>query len=314
MAYLPLRITTVPAETDLTFDLYIFFKERYLCYSKKGNQLTNEKLDKLISQDFASFFIPEDQVDNYHLFIDESLNEVCVNKEMPVDQKMNLVEGIAGTALDAMESEGPTEKNFRMSNKAANSLRAVITQNPEALKQMFGKKGRDADVIINHSLEVCGLASKLAIACKLKEDELEDLATAALIHDIGLAKMPEDIRQLFFKTKSDVEPKDYLSYGSHAKDSAKLLSEKPYVNKRVEDLILNHEENLQGTGPNKNKTLTKSQEILSLVNAYDKRLIIKNESPKEAIGAFQIDEIGNYSLDLINKFKEVLKKEGLLEL
>ena len=59
MAYTPLRINTVKPERELTFELYIFFKENYLCYVKKGEQLDAPKHQKLRKQKIAKFFISE---------------------------------------------------------------------------------------------------------------------------------------------------------------------------------------------------------------------------------------------------------------
>jgi hypothetical protein len=51
------------------------------------------------------------------------------------------------------------------------------------------------------------------------------------------------------------------------KNTAELMSNKPYVNKRVIDLILNHEENLAGEGPMRKKTLQPLEETLALLKS-----------------------------------------------
>ncbi|MCR9206306.1 MAG: hypothetical protein NXH75_17120, partial [Halobacteriovoraceae bacterium] len=107
-------------------------------------------------------------------------------------------------------------------------------------------------------------------------------------------------------------PTDRLNYNQHAKISAKILSEKDFISKPVEDLVRYHEEDLLGHGPEKLKKLTPAQECLSLCNAFDKRLIENKETPEEAYRLFQVDYIGRYRLELIQKFEKVLKEEGLL--
>jgi HD-GYP domain-containing protein (c-di-GMP phosphodiesterase class II) len=93
-----------------------------------------------------------------------------------------------------------------------------------------------------------------------------------------------------------------------------MLQDRPYVNAQILELVINHEEVLSGTGPNKKKKLSKLEEVLSIVNNYDKRTIVTKLSPAQTIKEMMIDELGNYNLDLINKFKEVLKSEGILDL
>ncbi len=311
MDFVPLRITTVKAEQSLTFDLYIYFKDQYLCYASKGNTLSDDKLQKLINQKVAAFFIPSKQVDNVPIFLDNALKEAVYSEGIGMEDRVDLVEGVAATSIEHM-SDNPTEENFSMTRKAATGLREVIRKNPHALKRLFGKKGHESDLIIKHSLNVCALATRLAEHLKLPEDVIEDLATAALIHDIGLTKLPEEDIECFEKDKDVLTPDEKLRYGQHTKISAEILSEKPFITKRIEELILYHEEDLSGMGPQKMIKLSPEQECLSLCNAFDKRLVSTNQSPSEIYQSFQIDYIGRYNLELIQRFELVLKEEGLL--
>ena len=312
MDFVPLRITTVKSETELTFDLYIYFKEHYLCYASKGKSLTQDKLEKLIKQEVADFFIPANQVDNVTVFMDKTLNEALYSEGLKDEERESIVEGIAASSIEHM-SESPTEENYNMTKKAASGLRSVIRKNPNALKRLFGNKGRESELIIKHSLNVCALATRLAEHLKIPDEEIEDLATAALIHDIGLTKLPQADLALFEKDQDVLAPDERLRYGQHTKISMEILSDKPFISKRVEDLIVNHEEDLRGMGPQKIKKLTPVQECLSLCNAFDKRLVATNETPAEAYKAFQLDYIGRYNLELIQRFELVLKEEGMIE-
>ena len=79
MEYTPLRISTVKPLRELTFDLYILFKEQFLCYAKRGESLTEEKFQKLKIQKIAKFFITESDEVNYQNFLDILLNETISN-------------------------------------------------------------------------------------------------------------------------------------------------------------------------------------------------------------------------------------------
>ncbi len=311
MEYIPLKITTVKANTQLTFDLYIFFKDQYLCYTPQGEMIDEEKLVKLINQDITDFFIPEDQIDNVTVFLDEAIQMALCKEGITEDESVSLMEGVASTAIEQMQ-KNPTEKSYNMTQKAAKGLRDLITQNPSALKRLFGKKSKESDQIINHCINVCGLATKLGEHIRLPDADIDDLATAALIHDIGLTQAEPEIVKLFEQDVDQLETGLKFEYYKHTKNSSALLSEKPFISKQVEELVQFHEENLQGTGPYKQTKLSPLQECLNLTNTYDKRVFTKKESPAEAYKAFQIDYIGMYNLELIKRFELVLKEEGLL--
>lgn len=311
MNFVPLRITTVKADTDLTFDLYIYFKEHYLCYAPKGTIIDEEKLTKLVNQDIADFFIPKEQIDNVTVFMDKTLNEAVYSEGISTEQRLDVVEGVAATSLEHM-GENPTQENYSMTQKAASGLRHVIRNNPNALKRLFGEKGKESDLIIKHSLNVCALATRLAEHLRLPDDEIEDLATAALIHDIGLTKLPVEDIKLFEKNSDEFTPDERLRYGQHTKYSAEVLADKPFISKRVEELITYHEEDLNGRGPQKAVKLTPAQECLSLCNAFDKLMVATSKTPSDIYQMFQLEYIGRYNLELIQRFEMVLKEEDLL--
>jgi len=313
MDYTPLRISTVKPQKNLTFDLYIFFKEQYLCYVTKGMQLSDEKYQKLKTQKIAKFYITENDEINYQNFLDNLLQETLSNPNTNVEEKVVMVEGVATSAVERMQKDPGSETAYRMTESAAKSLRQVIKNNPDALKKIFGKKVEKNEEIIKHSLNVCALSVKLAELLKLSEQDLEDLGTAALIHDISIPQLNKEDVQLFYKPKKLLSHDDKRVYYLHCKDAIALLQQKPWVNKAILELVANHEETLSGTGPNKKKKLSKIEEILSLVNNYDKRTITNKTTPVQTLKDMMIDELGNYSLDLLNEFKKVLHSEGILD-
>jgi len=313
MEFTPLRITTIKPNRSLTFDLFIFFKEQYLCYSKRGEQLSEEKYQKLKTQKIAKFFITEKDEVNYQNFLDNLLAETLNNSEITVDEKVTMVEGTASTAMERMASDPKSETAYRMTESAAKSLRQVVLGNPDALKKIFGRKVEKNEEIIKHSLNVCALSVKLGEILRFSDQELDDLGTAALIHDIGLTQMNKEDLELFYKPKKALTHDDKRIYYLHCKDAISLLEDRKYINAQIMELVLNHEEVLSGSGPNKKKKLSLPEEVLSLVNNYDKRVLTTKLPPAQVIKEMMIDELGNYDLELINKFKKVLQAEGLLD-
>lgn len=312
MEFTPLRITTIKPLRDLTFDLYIFFKEQYLCYAKRGEKLSEDKFQKLKTQKIAKFYITEQDETNYQKFLDALLQETLSNPNVNVEEKVAMTEGAASSAVERMQKD-PNESAYRATEKAAKSMRQVINENPDALKKIFGKKVDKNDDVIKHSLNVCALSVKLAEYKRCSDEEIEDIGTAALIHDIGLTNLHKKDMELFYKPKKLFNSDDKRVYYLHCKDASSLLREKPFVTASILDLVTNHEEVLSGLGPNKKKKLTLPEEILSLVNNYDKRTLANKTSPAQTIKEMMIDELGNYNLDLLNDFKKVLQNEGILE-
>lgn len=311
MNFTPLRIRTLKPGRDIPFSLYIFFKEQYLEYVKPGMSLDEDKFKKLKKQKISKFFILDQDEKAYQEFLDELINETLDDANASLDSKVDIVEGQAETALENLQDDPASEESFNMTRKAAQNLRKIVFENPEALKTIFGSDS-ESEPIIKHSLNVCVLSIKFAKAQKCTEEEIDFLSTAALMHDVGVVQLAEETQELFKKDKKEFTPQEFLAYYAHIKSAINVLSDRPYINNKIIELIENHAENRSGTGPNKLKKLTKPMEILSLINSYDRKIYTSGKTPAEAIQELSIDELGNYDLKMIQEFQKLLKTEGIV--
>lgn len=313
MEYTPIRINTVKPERVLSFDLYIFYKETYLLYLKNGEQILKDKHKKLKKQKMAKFFITEKDEAAYQSFLDDILNQTINDPNTSVDEKVDVAQDVGMTAVDQMQANPESEKSYKTTQKAAQGLVRLIQENPSALKKMFTQSAGEHDKIVKHSLNVCLLSAKLGQELKLPEEEILNLTTAALMHDVGLVKMEPETAQMFETPKTEFTSKDTLQYKKHIDVTIKILSEKPYINQQILELITHHEENLAGTGPYKKSKLSLAEECISLVNSYDKKILTSELSPKLALKELMVDEVGNYQLNTLKLFKKVLTQEGLVD-
>lgn len=311
MSFTPLRISTIKPLKNITFDLYINFKEQFIRYKEKGIALEQEHLKKLRKQKIARFFIHANEEASYQKFLDEVLQETINSDDTPTEEKINIAEDAAGTAVEQMQENPGSKVAYKMTETAATNLIQIMSMNPDALQAIYDKEVNESDRIVKHSLNVCAMCIKVAEKLELSDVEIENIAAAALLHDIGLIKVP-NYAELFKKRKSDYSLEEKKEYDKHGQIAADLLKDKPYINKEIIELIFNHEETLSGSGPNKKSKLTQSEEIISLVDSYDRRVTAQKIPAKEALKEVQVDELGNYGLDLINIFKKVLKEEKII--
>lgn len=311
MNYSPIRISTLKAGINIPFSLYIFFKETYVEYSPSGNEIQKDRFKKLRKQKIAKFYIQDSDESGYQEFMDQLLDATLDDKNASTDDKVQMVEGISQTAIEKMAEEPTSEASYKLTETAAKKLRRLVVENPDALKGVFGSE-IDSDPVVKHSINVCALSIKFAESRKLSDEEIDLIATAALMHDVGVLQLEEEVKVLFDKPRSELTPQEKLLFGDHTINVTDILKEKPFVTMDVIELIKNHEENLSGTGPQKKKKLEKTEEILSLVNTYDEKMITEKTAPKDTIKNMMIDEMGNYDLSLMQAFQKFLKEEGLL--
>ncbi|WP_412462888.1 HD-GYP domain-containing protein [Halobacteriovorax sp. RT-2-6] len=312
MNYYPLRITTIEPESVIPFDLYIYFKETYLKYQDAGTAISQEKLEKLNKQQVAKFYILENEVDKYQQYIKDLLDSKVQDFDLPLEEKVEIVDGACKTAIEQSLNAPEKEENYQMTEIAAAQLKKVLSSGPDALKKFFEKKTIDSNLIIEHSMNVATLATRLAIRVGCNDSDISNIATASLLHDVGITRLNSQDQELFKKPKDELSDDEKRVYGLHVKDAVSALKDKPWVTKGVLDLIVNHEEVKGGSGPNKLKTLSLPIMIISLVNTYDKMVTVSKMNARDALTELTMNQLNHYEHDVINKFKDVLIDEGIV--
>lgn len=307
MDYTAVRISTLKTKREIPFGVYIFFKERHLLYLKAGTLLSTGKYKILKKQKVSKFFIDTADELKYQAFLENLLNDTLEDEGASLEAKIDVVEGTSQTALEKLNEDPGSKAAFQMTQTAARSISKIVLENPDALKNMFEKEGAESEFIIKHSINVCALCVKLAELKKCTSLEIENLATAALMHDIGFTAANELEKTLFNKPKVELSQSEKDTYYNHIDIGLTLLKNREWINPEIMSLIENHEENLSGTGPLKKTKLTKIEEILSLVNAYDKKIKSQGLTPSQAIKQFMVEEMGNYGMQTIQELAKVVK-------
>ena len=304
--YSPIRMRTLKANHYIPFNLYIYFKNQYVLFLNDGGLIEPDKYKKLKKQKIAKFFIKEVDEDKYQSFLDDLLEQTLNSSDASTEDKVDIVEGQATNALEKLKENPTSESSFDLTREAAQNIQRLLKEDPKALQTMYGDSSGDNEAIVKHSLNVAALSIQLAKKLKVSDENIDYLTTAALMHDVGLMQMSPEKQKLFIKNRKEFTNEERKDYYFHCTDIVDHLQDKPYINAEILELIYNHEEKINGNGPLKKSKLTLAQQVLSLVNTYDKKIIVEGKTPQETVKAMMIDELGNYDLSHIKMLKTVI--------
>ncbi|MBU7008641.1 HD-GYP domain-containing protein [Phosphitispora fastidiosa] len=98
--------------------------------------------------------------------------------------------------------------------------------------------------IFGHSLNVCMLSLILGLFLKLKRGQLKNLGTAALLHDVGRARVPKHI--LYKPSPLTVE--EFAEVKKHSAYGFEIIRECDHLPEEVTLAVLQHHERLDGSG------------------------------------------------------------------
>jgi HD-GYP domain-containing protein (c-di-GMP phosphodiesterase class II) len=225
-----------------------------------------------------------------------------------LSRQAHIVQNVAKTAVDVVHKlmEDPESlTSYQIANKAAQGIVHALEQSPEMIGELVKYQPDEQHPLITHSKNVACLSVALGMRVGLQRGDLIDLAQASLIHDIGLMKI-DQYEDMFSRPRPELTEEQSKLYHDHGKISFSLAEDKDFISANVKELVKYHEENLSGTGPCHHSDLNVNQQVLSLVNRFDKILIEQHCSLKAAFQYLAINEIGNYDLKLIETLKKLI--------
>ncbi len=133
----------------------------------------------------------------------------------------------------------------------------------QTLLQQVDSKDRSTFV---HSKHVLFYSMKLATRLERSQDDLNDLANAALFHDIGKCYVPDEI----LKKPAILSDDEMTVMKKHPLDSGRILE--PVFGKRVADIASHHHERLDGSGYPfglKKDQMSMESRIISVADCFD---------------------------------------------
>lgn len=160
-----------------------------------------------------------------------------------------------------------------------------IFRQQDAMLPLARLKDHD-EYTFQHSVSVCALMTSFARTLKLPRDIIHEIAVGALLHDVGKAKVPDEI----LNKPAKLTDAEFLKMKSHVVQSKIILQGTPGISQVALDVAAQHHERFDGTGyPNKLKgdEISLYGQMGAIVDVYDaitsNRVYHKGMAPTEAL-------------------------------
>jgi HD-GYP domain-containing protein (c-di-GMP phosphodiesterase class II) len=150
---------------------------------------------------------------------------------------------------------------------AVKSCVKSVLKNPNALMWLTQIKNKD-DYTAEHSLRVSVMSVALGRELDLLEQELEDVGVAAMLHDVGKVKIPNEV----LNKEGALTREEYEIIKTHAAAGRSLLMSKSDMPPATVDVAYCHHEHINGKGYPRGVSGEKIPyfaKIVSVVDAFD---------------------------------------------
>ena len=198
--------------------------------------------------------------------------------------------------------------NVGRCRELVHDLTASILRNPDTqiwLARLYTK----GEAVAAHSSTVAVFSLVFGAYLRLNIEQLIELGTGALLHDIGLLKVSQDV----INKPGKLTPAEYQSVQSHALHGRDLLRASQSVSDDVIAIAYSHHEAVDGSGyPQRlvGEEIPLYARIVSIVDSYD--AMTSRRSYRETISPFAaLQELYDlrdrrYEASLVQKFIQCL--------
>jgi HD-GYP domain-containing protein (c-di-GMP phosphodiesterase class II) len=220
----------------------------------KGVRLTPLFISKLRNMGISIVYIEDDR------FKDVVLEDIISEERRR--EAMDMIERSTQAVRLGKDLDG-----FELKNLINNIVEEILFKQ-DILVNMMDIRSRDNHTFA-HSVNVCVLATVLGKVMHLDKEKLETLAIGALLHDVGMVKLPPD---LITKTEN-LAPSEIELMKKHTILGFEDLRKRKEFSLVVAHIAFQHHEHINGTGyPRQLKEgeIHPLAQIVAIADLYDK--------------------------------------------
>ena len=276
----------------------------YANYKKKGDRLDESRLQKTRYPD---------------LFISDADREEAVTELIAAlnkDFEKKIAQGKLKDVRHALEfivEEALTPGQENGMNALPQTLDILLGryQNDNQAMEYLRKIESNSPVLIKHTVNVTALTLQFCFFHKFSESDTRELAMAALLHDVGCAK----IDKALIETGKRLTDKQFKIYTAHPELGHDMIVQSTEFNPAIQRVSLEHHERIDGSGyPSGLRRLASYSQLIGLVDSYESltyrgKRFRKAKKPFDALNLIKEEVLqGKFSKELFKQFTSCLVK------
>lgn len=305
--YFRIRLSTIRASRETSFDIFIQINGQMVHYLKAGDKLSELKIETLHNRDTGnSFFVLTEQKQAYRDWVKDEMNSDELN---PFEKSKILRESSVALMEDLFENPDV--------NKALDESRPIIRnfidfmeQAPEAMGYMISLSGHDF-YTYNHSLDVSIYSLGLGTALNFNKTDLEELGVGSLFHDIGKRNVSLDI----LCKKGGLDDAEWEQMKRHPQYGLMILNQNTNISDAIKAACFEHHESFSGNGYPQGisgQEIHPFARIVAITDTYDAMTTQRSYNvplkPFDAVTMMKEKLAGRYDPDFLKAMYSVLFK------
>ncbi len=308
----PINLDSLVIDSTLEFDLYIKTAgENYVLFRERSLEFGEHHRKRLAENRIHTLYIGQDDQKSYGSYVEENLDNLTRDPAVPSEKKAAFIYSVSlGILQDAFENPRAGDIVPRIEELTVNTVEYILKGN-DSVQNLIKIMSTDY-YTFTHSMNVCVFTIALASNLGVKsQHELNDLATGALLHDIGKSEIPKNL----LNKEGALSGEEMALMKQHVILGEKILGENPGMNAARMLPVSLHHEKLDGRGYPRglvSDQIHPHGRIAAIADCFD--AMTTNRSYQAAMDAFEALQLmktrlrAQYDQDVLQVFIPLLRK------
>lgn len=241
--FIAVPIEHLPLDKVLPYSLHIRIDEKLIAFRKVSDVLTSERTSSLGQKGVQYLYVPKAEWNQYVQSLEQDLS-FLEDESMSEESAALSAKSLLFAYVRAMEEgEAASENSLQKLEQMTKRLSKAISKEIALAGKLLRRYNDPALYFANHALNTCIFSTAIGIKYGLKGADLQELAFAACVANIGLMKVP---RELLLKP-SEPTSEEWKLLRQHPVDGETVLR-LCLVSPRVCEAVGQHHERYDGSG------------------------------------------------------------------
>lgn len=306
MDYVSIRVSTIRGEQQIDFNAYVKINDKMILYLRRGDSFEGDRLKRLKDKKLRKMYILTEEEGNYRRYLQRNIESAYDSKSSTdMQSRAEIIQGSQQSNAEEVFENPDSVESYTTAKDAAGKYVEFLMANSDGLAAIMNIENVDKNMA-HHGVTVSTLAIALAQKLGIKDSKQTQLLTlGSLLHDYGHYGTDLNLAQPLAK----MTPQDTAIWNLHPRVGAEKVQDKKHFDQTVLNIIAQHEEAIDGTGPKGlfEKDLDPLSVIVSSANAIDRLMTFEGVPKTEAVKKLTIEQVGRHPLVHIQHLGDILK-------
>lgn len=310
----PIRASNFLSGSQCLFDVYVRLKkDKFVMILHAGDVFDHDRLSNYIKKGVESFYIKKEIQETYVRYCEFLVRKILGNKEISKNIKLAQTLNFGEETSRYLKESGVGENELRMASNFVATVQDLFEQFKPKEEEIL-KEFVENIALYDHGVSTAMIAALLADSMGIESEyAVNIIGTAALVHDVGLLKLPEEIRH---EDLAKMTPEETELFKTHPHLGAEELKKIPGMPPLVPTIVAQHHVRRGKLGfpslASVGGTLNQNVEIVGIAGEFS-RLIseAKDNLSLDPIGEMENAVFPGFSRGIVIEFQTVFSMKAL---